>query len=297
MAENRTDAGDLQRELEQARKDPLDSPALATAANDLIEPCPTRDPLPARPPAAAGTPLALAFSGGGFRATLAALGVLRFLADTGMLRRSATLVGLGRLDRKRALRAPLQPSSRQRNFTPDALDEIVIEPLIERISEQSLSRELIRNGWRIIGRKTRTASARRLLRPLVLRWAEVATAPRRLPLHLQRGQPVDRRPFRLRTRRLRRLRRGPATHEGSDLRLATAVAASAAVPGAFAPLVLDDFEFPCSRGRVAKLVDGGAYDNAGLEPVDNLPEAFLVALNAGGLFQTGGVGGLPVVRN
>jgi NTE family protein len=90
---------------------------------------------------------------------------------------------------------------------------------------------------------------------------------------------------------------GRRTTAGSGLRLADAVAASAAFPGAFAPLVLREFEFPCGQGRVPKLLDGGAYDNMGLEAVDDLPETFLIALNAGGLFHTGRFGGLPFIRN
>jgi hypothetical protein len=42
-----SELGDLERELKRARRDPLTSPALATASTDLIEPCPTSDPLPA----------------------------------------------------------------------------------------------------------------------------------------------------------------------------------------------------------------------------------------------------------
>jgi NTE family protein len=92
----------------------------------------------------------------------------------------------------------------------------------------------------------------------------------------------------------------------SDFRLANAVAASAAFPGGLAPLVLSELDFPCANGRTAKLLDGGAYDNLGLQPLDNLndrdrPEelrdACLVALNAGGVFRTGAYGRVPLVRD
>jgi predicted acylesterase/phospholipase RssA len=63
--------------------------------------------------------------------------------------------------------------------------------------------------------------------------------------------------------------------------LADAVAASAAFPGAFAPLVMRKYQFPCSDRCVTKLLDGGAYDNLGLEVVDGLGDTFLVAINAG----------------
>ena len=72
------------------------------------------------------------------------------------------------------------------------------------------------------------------------------------------------------------------------LRLADAVAASAALPVVFAPLVLKNLDLPCEDGRTPKIVDGGAYDNMGLEVLDNLTRGELIlALNAGGLFRTG----------
>ena len=67
------------------RESPLSSATIGTARNDLIRPCDqvlrATDP----PQPADGTPIALSFSGGGFRATLAALGVMRFVADAGLL--------------------------------------------------------------------------------------------------------------------------------------------------------------------------------------------------------------------
>jgi hypothetical protein len=55
--------------------------------------------------------------------------------------------------------------------------------------------------------------------------------------------------------------------------------------------------FRAATGASAKLPDGGAYDNLGLEVVDDLGDTFLVAINAGGLFHTGRFGGLPWIRN
>jgi hypothetical protein len=83
------------------------------------------------------------------------------------------------------------------------------------------------------------------------------------------------------------------------LRLADAVAASAALPGALAPLVLKHLNLPCELGRTPKIVDGGAYDNMGLEVLDSLVRGeLIVALNAGGLFRTGmRFGRIPFVRD
>src|SRR5918996_3387516 len=63
---------------------------------------------------------------------------------------------------------------------------------------------------------------------------------------------------------------GRTLTKGSDLRLATAAAASAAVPGAFAPLEIKGVNFPCANGRTQRLLDGGAYDNSGIEALDNV---------------------------
>lgn len=62
---------------------------------------------------------------------------------------------------------------------------------------------------------------------------------------------------------------GLALTKGTGTRVATAVAASAAVPGAFAPLPVQGIAFPCAHGEEPLLVDGGTYDNTGLEAFDS----------------------------
>src|SRR5438105_14258995 len=70
------------------RRSPLESPSIGTSSTDLIQGCSPTTSRPADPPPPPVPPaLALAFSGGGFRATLSALGVLRFVADAGLLDR------------------------------------------------------------------------------------------------------------------------------------------------------------------------------------------------------------------
>ncbi|MEK6274347.1 MAG: patatin-like phospholipase family protein [Actinomycetota bacterium] len=287
----------LAEKLERARSDPLSSPALGTASSDLIEPCAVREPEPAVPPPRAELGLALAFSGGGFRASLAALGVLRFVADAGLLERVRYVSSVSGGSVAHGLFARHYLELEQEQFSAEALDRIVIEPFIERISGHSLIWKLVRNAWRMIGPRTRTHllaqsfdewfyGGRQLeeLSPrcrFVFNAANLTTGVR---FGFERDVFGD---YVL----------GRRVTAGSGLRLADAVAASAAFPGAFAPLVLRDFEFPCAEGRVAKLLDGGAYDNMGLEAVDDLPETFLVALNAGGLFHTGRIGKVPFIRN
>jgi NTE family protein len=290
-------AEQTRKALEQARKQPLTSPALGTAASDLVEPCAVAEPYPADPPPAVGVPLALAFSGGGFRASLAALGVLRFVADAGLLGRVRYVSSVSGGSVAHGVFAHHYEELQREDFTAEALDRLVIEPFIDRISERSLIWALLLNLWKIIGPKTRTnlladtfddwfCGGQQLeqLSPncrFVFNAADLTTGVR---FGFERDVFGD---YVL----------GRHTTDGRGLRLADAVAASAAFPGAFAPLVLGKYQFPCGDGRVAKLLDGGAYDNLGLEVVDDLRDTFLVAINAGGLFHTGRFGGLPWVRD
>jgi NTE family protein len=287
----------MTRDLEQARREPLSSPALGTSTTDLVEPCAQREPRPAVPPPAEGVPLALAFSGGGFRATLAALGVLRFIADVGLLGRVRFVSSVSGGSVAHGLLAHHYRELEREGFSTQALDRLVIDPFIDQISTHSLTWALVRNVWKIAGPKTRT----QLLADTLDEWFYDGKA-------LEELSPNCRFVFNasnLTTGVRFGLERdvfgdyviGRHTTTGSGLRVADAVAASAAFPGAFAPLVLDGFDFPCANRRVPKLLDGGAYDNLGLEAVDNLPQAFLVAINAGGLFHTGRFGRLPFVRN
>ena len=290
--------------LEQARKAPLASPALGTAVSDLVTPCPESRPRPTPPPPATGVPLALAFSGGGFRASLTALGVLRFVADARLLGDVRYVSSVSGGSVAHGLFARHYEELGREGFTPEALDRVVIKPFIERISRHSLIWALLLNVWKIIGPKTRT----QLLADTFADWFYGQ-------LRLEELSPNCRFVFNaadLTTGARFGFERdvfgdyvlGRRITDGTSLRLADAVAASAAFPGAFAPLVLGDYDFPCKDGRVPRLLDGGAYDNLGLEAVDDLssavddqPQAFLVAINAGGLFHTGRFGGLPFFRN
>jgi NTE family protein len=156
---------------------------------------------------------------------------------------------------------------------------------------------LVRNIWRVLGPKTRTELladtfdswffARRRLESLseecrfIFNAASVTTGVR----------------FAFEREILGDWVMGRVYTKGTDVRLATAAAASAAVPGAFPPLEVDGIDFPCPKGRKQLLVDGGAYDNSGIEAIDNVEGALVIALNAGGLFHTGRYGGVPIVRD
>jgi len=275
----------------------LESPAIATSSDDFIAPCATVEPQPAAPPAATPAPaFALALSGGGFRATLCSMGAARFLADAGLLSRLRFSSSVSGGSVANGILACGYRAVADDGFTGQAFDAHVLDPLVRRISASSLERKLIRGIPRILGRRTRTdllAEAfdewwfdGRMLNelPADVRWIINATnLTTGVGFAFERDVVGDYVLGRLTTTQL-------------PMRVAAAVAASAAVPGAFAEVVIDA-PFPCADGRVARLLDGGAYDNSALQPLDEVTDACLVAVNAGGTFQVGKLGKVPIARD
>jgi NTE family protein len=277
----------------------LSSPAIGTSLSSLISPCgdatrPASPPPPARSPA-----FGLTFSGGGFRATLAALGAVRLLADAGMLGQLRYVSSVSGGSVANGMLATAWPRVREAGFTAAAVDAHVIDPIVDRVSTHSLKSKLLRNVWRIVGSKNRTELLAdafddwwfdgiqlEQLDPEV-RWivnaANVTTGVR---FGFERDVLGD---YVL----------GLASTRGTGVRLATAAAASAAVPGAFAKLQLPkEIPFPCAgaRGRPS-LLDGGVYDNTGLEALDSnrYRDVFTITINAGGVLTVGSGGSLPIV--
>ena len=274
----------------------IDSPVIGTG--ELVARC-GETLRPARPaPPRTGETVGVTFSGGGFRATLAGLGVIRYLADAGLLGnlRYASSVSGGSV--ANGLLAAHWPTLRSAGFTTAAVDELVVEPAVSRISSRSLKLRLLENVWRAVGPRTRTDVladqldrwffAGRLLEGLdpevrfVLSAANLTTGVRFTFERDVVGDYVT----------------GLAPTAGTGLRLAQAAAASAAVPGAFAPWVVRGVTFPCPQGRPPTLLDGGVYDNTGLEVLDSdrYRAVFTLTMNAGGLLRPGAYGRVPLVR-
>ena len=275
---------------------PLDSPALG--AGETIRPC-GDDLRPADPaPPADGPAFGLTLSGGGFRATLAALGAIRYLADAGFLAslRYSSSVSGGSI--ANGLLAKEWPELRQRGYTAAAVDEVLVDPVVERISSRSLKMALILKVWQTIGPRTRTeVLAERMdewffdgttlesLDPEV-RWVvNAANLMTGVRFAFERDVVGD-------------YVTGLAPTSGTGLRLANAAAASAAVPGSFAPWTVKGIEFPCAT-QPPHLLDGGVYDNTGLEAFDSdrYRNVFLMTMNAGGLLRPGAYGRVPLVRD
>jgi NTE family protein len=279
-------------------KSPLESPALGTSLAGLLTPC--RDALrPAEPPPTDRIRIGVTLSGGGFRATFAGLGVVRYLADAGALGDLRFVSSVSGGSVANGMLATRFSELRKAGFSAAAFDELVIEPLAKRVSARSLKSKLIRNIWRATGKRNRTD---------VLAWAFDDWLFDDAELeHLDPGCRWIFNAANLTTGARFGFERdvvgdyvvGLAPTAGSGLRVSQAVAASAAVPGAFAAMKIDKIEFPCAGRGVPHLLDGGAYDNTGLEALDSerYHDVFTITLNAGGMFVSGGYGKVPLVRD
>jgi NTE family protein len=277
----------------------LESPALGTDLPELAQRCGDRFPRDPLTTPASGTQIGLTLSGGGFRATFAAVGVIRYLADCGLLGDVRYVSSVSGGSVANAMLATRWPALRQAGFSSAAVDQQVSEPLANRVRGRSLKWKLIRNVWRAAGPRTRTE---------VLAWAfddwffdevELEQLDHECRWIFNAANLTTGVRFAFERELLGDYVTGYASTRGTGLRVATAVAASAAVPGAFAPLKVKGVEFPCAKPEPPKLLDGGAYDNTGLEALDGKEyrRVFTVTINAGGVFVTGAYGKVPLVRD
>ena len=289
-------AGDLAR---AGGKQALASPAVGSAANDLITPCATPGPRHTRPPAADGVTVAVALSGGGFRAALAGLGVLQLLADCGLLgnvRYSSSVSGGSVAN---GLFAHHYDELSAEGFSGDAFHRIVVLPCIERISGSSFTWKLFGQAWRIVGPKTRV----NVLADSFADWfygpRPLAETPAQCRFVFNAANLTTGVRFALEREIVGDYVSGYTATSSTTLRLADAVAASAAFPIGFNPMHLKDLNLPCGKDRPVKLQDGGVYDNMGLEAVQGLDDdELIIAINAGGLFYVRrGYGWIPVIRD
>jgi NTE family protein len=287
-----------QTDLEAARRDPLASPAVGTARDDLVHSCEQEFRRSALPPVESPPAFALAFSGGGFRAMFTALGVLRFMADAGLLGRVRFVSSVSGGSFANGLLAHAARDLEAVSFAPDEVDRLVVAPALERVAGRSFQRSLLRSFWRTLSpRTTRTNVLADHLDSWFFRGQGLSDLGGGCRFIFNAANLTTGVRFQFDREYIGDWVLGhiPTADAPRPIRLADAVAASAALPGPFAPLVLDGFPFPCAQGRTAKLVDGGAYDNLGLEALDGMPETCVVACNAGGTFRTGRFGRLPLL--
>src|SRR3954470_15483527 len=218
-------------------KTPLtDSPAIGTSGSDLVEPCPIdRSPRAAVPPPPSQLPpFALALSGGGFRATISAVGVIRFLADAGLLGRVRYVSSVSGGSIANALLALAHPRLEADGFTREAVDRDLIEQLLDKVGQRSFKWKLIRNAWRTIGPTTRTQVLARMFDDWWLDRHPLADLPAGVRWIFNAGNLTTGVRFAFERDVVGDYVIGRVATSETELRLAEAAASSAAVPGAFA---------------------------------------------------------------
>jgi NTE family protein len=243
---------------------------------------------------------AIALSGGGFRATLSGLGVLRFFAAAGLLGQVRVVSSVSGGGLASGLLAVRHDAVAEAGFTLEAFDDHVTRPLVGAISGRSLAWNLVLNVWRAAGGKTRTD----MLADALARWwlgdHLLQDLPQRCRFVFNASNLDTSSRFGFEREVVGDTVLGEVPTAGTGLRVADAVAASAAFPTVFAPYSPPGVRYPCHDDAGAKLLDGAVYDNLGIDPVENLPDprkVCLVILNAGGVFRVGPLTGIPYARN
>jgi NTE family protein len=273
----------------------VDSPVIGSG--EYIRPC--GDTLrPDEPdPAPAGPTVGLTFSGGGFRATFAALGVARYVADAGLLPSVRFVSSVSGGSIANGLLARHWAALRSSGFTPAAVDRLVIDPCVDAVSRSSLKLSLFANVWRTIGRPSRTDVLAKEFEERFFGEMKLEELDPDVRFVINAANLVTGVRFTFERDVVGDYVTGLAATAGTGLRVSQAVACSAAVPGLLAPWPVRGISFPCAE-REPLLLDGGAYDNTGLEVLDSdrHRNVFTVTMNAGGLLRPGGYGRIPLVR-
>lgn len=250
-------------------------------------------------PVAGGPTIGLTFSGGGFRATFASLGVIRMLSDAGLLGQLRYVSSVSGGSLANAMLATRWPELRAAGFSNGAVDDLVVGPVSARVVENSLEKRLLLNIWRTIGKSTRTDVLAWAFDTWWLHGAELEDLDAQCRWIFNAGNLATGVRFGFERDVVGDYVTGLASTSRSGLRVAQAAAASAAVPGAFAEMKIDQVSFPCNESGVPRLLDGGTYDNTGLEALDHdrYCDVFTISIDSGGIFVPGRFGGLPVIKD
>lgn len=272
---------------------------IGSSNHNLVERCASSPPPPADPARQDPSLLALSFSGGGWRAALAAAGLLRFVAEAGLLPRVRWVSSVSGGSITNGVLATRRRQLAAGGFGGPAVDREVIAPILGAARDRSLTRAPLKEAWRLPWRSRSELLADRLAAWLGLGVPLEALGSECLHVFNGANETTGVR-FNFDAEAIGDYTIGFRSPAGTGLRVADAVSMSAAVPGAFDARSLPGIEFPCGDGGDARIADGGTYDNLGLEAIDDLFGPCLVVLSAGGVFRTGWAGlsrRLPLVKD
>lgn len=241
-----------------------------------------------------GTAIGLCLSGGGLRAALYALGVVRYLAEAGLLSQVRAVSAVSGGSVAAAVLADRWPALAAEGFSLDSFRREIENPFHEAVTQRNLRNAAIRR-WlvrRLTLRGPTRGSAmgdvivRRLLRAHV-----VADLDPALQVVLTSTDLATGRAFRVSRDFIGSYDFGYQPVP-DHLALGQVVAASAAVPVVFPPVYLRSEGLGLrDPPPLLSLVDGGVYDNLGLEwfqgwgsgrPPAARPVEFIIVVDASG---------------
>ena len=227
--------------------------------------------------------IALALSGGGFRASIFHLGVLRRLAECGWLDRVdvlSTVSGGSLLGGFVALR---WEEMLRKGGTPEAFETTIVRPFLDIVTKQNFILRWTTGGWKLPFKKyrdatfTRSKLAGEIYSEMFYDGRSCADLPVRPYLVLNATSLLSMRAWRFTRSGLGDSRFGHAAWGDKPLSIGEAAGASAAFPPVFPPprIRCADYPFgkpiydeePLPTVDYVMLSDGGVYDNLGVEAV------------------------------
>ena len=227
--------------------------------------------------------IALALSGGGFRASLFHLGVLRRLAECGWLDRVDVLSTVSGGSLLGAFAALKWDALLQQGATPAALDATIVRPFLDIVTRQNFIARWMCSAWKLPLKKigdatfTRTKLAGEIYSEMFYDGLPCNVLPARPYLILNAASLLSIRAWRFTRAGLGDSRFGHAAWGNRPLSIGEAVGASAAFPPVFPPprIRCADYTFsapiyseePLAKVEYVTLSDGGVYDNLGVEAV------------------------------
>jgi NTE family protein len=263
-----------------------------------------------RPPEPTAVKIGVCLSGGGFRASFYALGVLRYLAEANLLDDVVGVSAVSGGSIAAAVLADRADALAAGGWTTSAFLEHVDQPFRQVVTTENLrNRWLVRAlGARLRGRRVgRGAVLGEVLADHLYRTRCVNDLPPGPQVILTTTDLASGRAFRIARDFIGSYDFGYVEPAPASIELGFAAAASAAVPALFPPASLETVGLGLKDAPpTLSLADGGVYDNLGLEwfqgwgsgrPASAVRPDFLIVANAGGLLKGtthpyGGVRGL-----
>lgn len=255
--------------------------------------------------------IGICLSGGGFRASFYALGIMRYLAEAGLLGEVVSVSAVSGGSIAAAALADRADVLASNDWTIDAFLADVDRPFREVVTDRNLRNEwLVRSfGARLRGRRIgRGAILGELFAERLYKTSRIVDLPLGPQVILTMTDLATGRAFRVSRDFIGSYDLGYIEPPPNMIKLGFTVAASAAVPALFPPALLPTSGLGLrDPPPVLSLVDGGVYDNLGLEwfqgwtsgrPASAQPADFLIVANASGLLlpTTRPYGGLRGLR-